>query len=649
MTAKAKSGAETLGFQTEAKQLLHLMIHSLYSNKEIFLRELISNASDATDKLRFEALEDSKLYEDDGDLRIRIGVDEEAKTITITDNGIGMSRDEVIANLGTIARSGTADFLKNLTGDQQQDSQLIGQFGVGFYSSFIVAEKVVVETRRAGEKAADAVRWTCEGEADYQIEKIKRKERGTTITMHLKADESEFANDWRLRSIVKKYSDHIAIPVEMLKPDMPPMPGSEGEEASEEEIVVNVPEWEAVNDAKALWTRSRSEVTDDEYKEFYRHVSSDFAEPLTWSHNRVEGKQEYTSLLYIPGMAPMDLYQREAVRGIKLYIKRTFIMDDAEQFMPMYLRFVKGVLDSADLPLNVSREILQKTPMVDSIRAALTKRTLDMLNKLATSEPEKYATFWSQFGAVLKEGPSEDHTNREKIAKLFRFASSSVDGAEPTVSLADYIERMKEGQDKIYYVTGDSYSVINNSPYLEVFRKHGVEVLLMSDRIDEWMMGYLTEFDGKSFQDVARGELDLSKITGETSDSDTDDKESKADSDEHSETVSRIKTLLGEKVEEVRCTTRLTDSPACLVVGDNDMGEQMRKIMEAAGQAVPESKPILEVNMNHPLVSKLSGEKNDESATVLAKVLFDQAALSAGRPLENPAQFVQELNKLMFS
>jgi molecular chaperone HtpG len=649
MTAKAKTGAETLGFQTEAKQLLHLMIHSLYSNKEIFLRELISNSSDATDKLRFEALEDSKLYEDDGDLRIRIGVDEETKTITITDNGIGMSRDEVIANLGTIARSGTADFLKNLTGDQQQDSQLIGQFGVGFYSSFIVAEKVVVETRRAGGKATDAVRWTCEGEADYQIEKIKRKERGTTITMHLKADESEFASDWRLRSIVKKYSDHIAIPVEMLKPDMPPMPGSEADEAGEEETVVNIPEWEAVNDAKALWTRSRSEVSDDEYKEFYRHVSSDFAEPLTWSHNRVEGKQEYTSLLYIPGMAPMDLYQREAVRGIKLYIKRTFIMDDAEQFMPMYLRFVKGVLDSADLPLNVSREILQKTPIVDSIRAALTKRTLDMLNKLATSEPEKYATFWSQFGAVLKEGPSEDHTNREKIAKLFRFASSSVDGAEPTVSLADYIERMKEGQDKIYYVTGDSYSVINNSPYLEVFRKHGVEVLLMSDRIDEWMMGYLTEFDGKSFQDVARGELDLSKITGETSDSDTDDKESKADSDEHSETVSRIRTLLGEKVEEVRSTTRLTDSPACLVVGDNDMGEQMRKIMEAAGQAVPESKPILEVNMNHPLVNKLSGETNEENATILAKVLFDQAALSAGRPLENPAQFVQELNKLMFS
>lgn len=648
MAGKAKSGAETLGFQTEAKQLLHLMIHSLYSNKEIFLRELISNASDATDKLRFEALEDSKLYEDDGDLKIRISVDDEAKTITITDNGIGMSRDEIIANLGTIAKSGTADFLKTLTGDQQQDSQLIGQFGVGFYSSFIVAEKVVVESRRAGSKATEAVRWTCEGEADYQIEKIKRPERGTAITMYLKGDESEFANDWRLRSIVKKYSDHIAIPVEMIKPDMPPMPGSEENKESEDETVINVPEWEAVNDAKALWTRSRSEVSEEEYKEFYRHVSSDFAEPLIWSHNRVEGKQEYTSLLYVPGSAPMDLYQREAVRGIKLYIKRTFIMDDAEQFMPMYLRFVKGVLDSADLPLNVSREILQKTPMVDSIRAALTKRTLDMLNKLATNDPEKYATFWSQFGAVLKEGPSEDHSNREKIAKLFRFASSSVEGADPTVSLADYIERMKEGQDKIYYVTGDSYSVINNSPYLEVFRKHGIEVLLMSDRIDEWMMGYLTEFDGKSFQDVARGELDLSSITGDKSDDKKDEKESESNEDKD-ETITRIKTLLGEKVEEVRTTGRLTDSPACLVVGDNDMGEQMRKIMEAAGQAVPDSKPILEVNMMHPLVARLSAEKDDGSAEILANVLFDQAALSAGRPLENPAQFVQQLNKLMFT
>lgn len=648
MTAKAKSGAETLGFQTEAKQLLHLMIHSLYSNKEIFLRELISNASDATDKLRFEALENSALYEDDGDLRIRIAVDEEAKTIEISDNGIGMSREEVITNLGTIAKSGTAEFLKNLTGDQKQDSQLIGQFGVGFYSSFIVADRVVVETRRAAAGIDEGVRWSCEGEADYQIEQIDRPQRGTSITLHLKSEEQEFANDWRLRSIVKKYSDHIAIPVQMLKPATPPMPGVE-DKADDIEDAEIVPEWDAVNDAQALWTKSRNDVSDEDYKEFYRHVSHDFAEPLAWSHNRVEGKQDYTSLLYIPGMAPMDLYQREAARGIKLYIKRTFIMDDAEQFMPMYLRFVKGVLDSADLPLNVSREILQSTPMVDSIRAALTKRVLDMLAKLAKNEPEKYATFWTQFGAVLKEGPSEDNGNREKIAKLFRFASSSSEGAEPTVSLADYIERMKEGQDKIYYVTGDSYSVIANSPYLEVFRKHGIEVLLMSDRIDEWMMGYLTEFDGKSFRDVARGELDLSKITGEDPKSESNaEADDKADDGEHGELLTRIKSLLEEKVEEVRSTSRLTSSPACLVVGDNDMGEQMRKIMQAAGQAVPESKPILEINMQHPLVGKLEAETDTDASARLARILFDQAALSAGRPLENPAEFVQELNHIMF-
>jgi len=648
MTAKAKSGAETLGFQTEAKQLLHLMIHSLYSNKEIFLRELISNASDATDKLRFEALENSALYEDDGDLRIRIAVDEEAKTIEISDNGIGMSREEVITNLGTIAKSGTAEFLKNLTGDQKQDSQLIGQFGVGFYSSFIVADRVVVETRRAATGVDEGVRWSCEGEADYQIEQIERPQRGTSITLHLKSEEQEFANDWRLRSIVKKYSDHIAIPVQMLKPATPPMPEAEDKSDDIEDAEI-VPEWEAVNDAQALWTKSRNDVSDEDYKEFYRHVSHDFAEPLAWSHNRVEGKQDYTSLLYIPGMAPMDLYQREAARGIKLYIKRTFIMDDAEQFMPMYLRFVKGVLDSADLPLNVSREILQSTPMVDSIRAALTKRVLDMLAKLAKNEPEKYATFWTQFGAVLKEGPSEDNGNREKIAKLFRFASSSSEGAEPTVSLADYIERMKEGQDKIYYVTGDSYSVIANSPYLEVFRKHGIEVLLMSDRIDEWMMGYLTEFDGKSFQDVARGELDLSKITGEDPKSESNaEADDKADDGEHGELLTRIKSLLEEKVEEVRSTSRLTSSPACLVVGDNDMGEQMRKIMQAAGQAVPESKPILEINMQHPLVGKLEAETDTDASARLARILFDQAALSAGRPLENPAEFVQELNHIMF-
>ncbi len=648
MTAKAdatsnnSTNAETLGFQTEAKQLLHLMIHSLYSNKEIFLRELISNASDATDKLRVEALENSSLYEDDGELHIRIGVDEDAKTITISDNGIGMSREEVIANLGTIARSGTSEFMKNLTGDQKKDSQLIGQFGVGFYSSFIVADRVVVETRRAGAAAGEAIRWSCEGEADYQIEAIERADRGTSITLYIKSDEQEFCNDWRLRSIVKKYSDHIAIPVEMIKPAMP-----SSDDDNDQKDQDKAPEWEAVNDAKALWTRSRQDISDDEYKEFYRMVSHDFAEPLAWSHNRVEGKQDYTSLLYVPGMAPMDLYQREAVRGIKLYIKRTFIMDDAEQFMPMYLRFVKGVLDSADLPLNVSREILQKTPLVDSIRTALTKRVLDMLGKMATNEPEKYATFWSQFGPVLKEGPSEDHSNSEKIAKLFRFASSTSDSASPDVSLTDYVSRMVEGQDKIYYLTGDSYSVINNSPYLEVFRKHGIEVLLMSDRIDEWMMGYLSEFDGKSFQDIARGELDLRKITGEEPKADAADKETDGDKPQDA-LLERLKTLLVDRVEEVRTTTRLTSSPACLVVGANDMGEQMRKIMAAAGQPVPEAKPILEINAEHPLVIKLDGESDEDKAKVLASVLFDQAALSAGRALENPAQFVQQLNRLMF-
>lgn len=643
MATKSKSKAETMGFQTEAKQLLQLMIHSLYSNKEIFLRELISNASDATDKLRVEALENSALYESDGELRIRISVNEEAKTIEISDNGIGMSKDEVIANLGTIAKSGTSEFLKNLTGDQKKDSQLIGQFGVGFYSSFIVAKQVVVETRRAGEAANEAVRWTSEGEADFKVESIEKADRGTSITLILKDDEQEFANNWRLRSIIKKYSDHIAIPVQMEKIQSP---AGEGEEPKADQA----PKWEAINDAKALWTKSRSEVSDDEYNEFYRHISHDFAEPLSWSHNRVEGKHEYTSLLYIPGMAPMDLYQREAARGLKLYIKRTFIMDDAEQFLPMYLRFVKGVLDSADLPLNVSREILQSTPMVDSIRSALTKRILDMLAKMAKSEPEKYASFWSQFGAVLKEGPSEDNGNSEKIAKLFRFASSTSDGTDPSVSLTDYIERMKEGQDKIYYVTGDSHSVVANSPYLEVFRKHGIEVILMSDRIDEWMMGYLTEFDGKSFQDVARGDLDLSAIIGEDDKTDKDSKSKAEKKDQTAEDalLERVKGLLETKVEAVKSTSRLTTSPACLVVGQDDMGEQMRKIMQAAGQAVPETKPILELNMEHPLVAKLVAEKDDENAGRLASVLFDQAALSAGRQLENPAQFVQELNKLMF-
>ena len=641
----SKTAPETLGFQTEAKQLLHLMVHSLYSNKEIFLRELISNASDAADKLRFEALEKSELYEDDGELRIRIQIDEEKKKVVIEDNGIGMSRDEVISNLGTIARSGTSAFLQSLTGDQQKDSQLIGQFGVGFYSSFIVAKKVIVETRRAGEESINGVRWTCKGEADYKVETIKKADRGTRIELQLKKDAQEFANSWRLRNVIKKYSDHIAIPVQMLKEDTSPPPSNDNETIIEDPD--KTPEWEAVNDAKALWTRSRSELSDEEYKDFYRHVSHDFSPPLTWSHNRVEGKLEYTTLLYIPGMAPFDLYQRDASRGVKLYIKRTFVMDDAEQFLPMYLRFVKGVVDSADLPLNISREILQNTPMVDSIRSAVTKRVLDMLGKMAKNESEKYDKFWSQFGNVLKEGPSEDHANKEKIAKLMRFSTSTSGSAENTVSLTDYVKRKKEGQNKIYYLTGDAHSVLNNSPYLEVFRKHSIEVVLMFDRIDEWMMSYLNEFDGLSFQDVARGELDLSEIIGKDSDvaegKNNDEKEP-----ENESLVSRLKSLLENRIEDVRTTERLTDSPACLVVGEHDMGEQMRKIMEAAGQAVPDNKPILEVNGKHPLVQKLAGEKDDDKAGVLAGLLYDQAALSAGRMLDNPAQFVQELNRMMF-
>lgn len=632
MTVEAK--AETLGFQTEAKQLLHLMIHSLYSNKEIFLRELISNASDASDKLRFEALNKPELFEDDPHVKVRIDVDDKAKTITIADNGIGMSRDEVIDNLGTIAKSGTASFMKSLTGDQKKDSQLIGQFGVGFYSAFIVADKVVVETRRAGASADEGVRWSCSGEADYTVENIEKPSRGTSITLHLKSDEAEFASDYRLRAIVKKYSDHIAVPVEMLKPQY-------GED--KEETVI---EYETVNDAKALWTRSRSDVSDDDYKAFYKHIAHDFQDPLTWSHNKVEGKQEYTSLVYVPAHAPFDMYNFDKPRGLKLYIQRTFIMDDAEQFLPRYLRFVKGVLDCADLPLNVSREILQTTPLVDSIRSALTKRILDVLGKLASDKPDDFAKFWGEFGSVLKEGPAEDFSNQEKIAGLLRFASTHNGNSDETVSLVDYIGRMKEKQDKIYYLVADSYSAAASSAFLEVFNKHGIEVLLMSDRIDEWMMGYLREFDGKQFQDIARGELDLSELTGEKVDetSTTDDKEST-----DKEILVRIKSLLGDKVEEVRSTSRLTDSPACLVIGRDDMGEQMRKILQAAGQSAPESKPTLEVNLKHALVDRLQQQAEDDSAREYAELLLDQAALAAGRQLDNPGQFVKRINKLMFN
>ncbi|UTF60744.1 molecular chaperone HtpG [Gilvimarinus sp. DA14] len=629
MTVEAQK--ETRGFQTEAKQLLHLMIHSLYSNREIFLRELVSNASDAADKLRFAAVKDDSLYEGDSDLKVRVDVDKDAKLITISDNGIGMNREDVIENLGTIAKSGTAAFMQNLTGDDKKDAQLIGQFGVGFYSSFIVADKVVVTTRKAGEDASQGVRWECDGEAEFVIENIEKASRGTTIELHLKSDAHEFADDWRLRSIIKKYSDHIAIPIVMEK-EVPAQ--EEGEEPSREEEVVNT--------ATAMWTRSRSEISDEEYKEFYKHVSHDYAEPLTWSHNRVEGKLDYTSLLYIPAKAPFDLYNRDGARGLKLYVQRTFIMDDAEQFLPLYLRFVKGVVDSNDLSLNVSREILQKDPNIDSMRSALTKRVLDMLAKLAKNEPEKYAEFWKEFGEVLKEGPAEDFANREKIAKLLRFASTHTDTAEQSQSLDDYLGRMKEGQDKIYYIAAENHNTAKNSPHLEVFRKKGIEVLLLSDRVDEWLMSHLAEFDGKTLQDVGKGELDLGELDNE------EDKEAKEKTAEAMKPlIERAQKALGDKVAEVRVTHRLTESPACVVVPEHEMGAQMRRLLESAGQAVPESKPIFELNPEHPLVQKLDLEQDEDRFADLTEVLFDQANLAEGAHLADPAAYVQRLNKLL--
>lgn len=634
---------ETLGFQTEAKQLLHLMIHSLYSNREIFLRELISNAADAADKLRFEALADGALYEGDADLAIRIDFDAEAKTITITDNGIGMSRDDVVEHLGTIAKSGTADFLSRLTGDQQKDSQLIGQFGVGFYSAFIVADKVRVETRRAGLAADEAVAWESEGEAEFTVEPAQREQRGTSIILHLKEDAAEFADRWRIRSIVKKYSDHIALPVIMRKEPEPEPAAEEGAEAPEPaEAKVQEPEDETINNATALWSRSRTDVSEDEYKEFYKHVSHDFQDPMLWSHNRVEGKLEYTSLLYIPAKAPFDMWQREANRGLKLYVQRTFIMDDAEQFLPLYLRFVKGVVDSNDLSLNVSRELLQQDPAVDSMKNACTKRVLDMLAKLAKSDPEKYQAFWDEFGQVLKEGPAEDFTNREKISELLRFSTTETDTPLQNQSLKDYIGRMSEGQDKIYYVAADSFNTAKNSPHLEVFRKKGVEVLLLSDRVDEWLIGHIQEFDGKSLQDVARGALDLGEL-----DAEEDKKAQEQLAEDNKSLVERVKSALEDEVDEVRVTTRLTESPACLVVGDQDMGAQMRRILESAGQNVPDSKPIFELNPEHPLVQKLDAESGEARFADLAHVLFEQAQLATGGQLNDPAAYVQRLNKLL--
>ena len=630
MTAEAQK--ETLGFQTEVKQLLNIVINSLYSNREVFLRELISNASDAEDKLRFEALSNNALLEEDPDLAIHLSYDSEAGTVTIRDNGIGMTRDEVIENLGTIAKSGTSDFLNQLTGDQQKDAKLIGQFGVGFYSSFIVADQVEVTTRKAGTKSSEGVHWVSSGDGQFTIEPVEGAPRGTTVVLHLREDAKDFADGHRLRHLVKKYSDHISFPVRM-----PPEPTGEEDENQEDK-----PAEETVNEATALWTRPRNEVSEDEYKAFYKHIAHDFEDPLTWSHNRVEGSLDYTSLLYIPGRAPFDLYNREASRGLKLYVQRVFIMDDAEQFLPLYLRFVRGVIDSNDLSLNVSREILQNDSTVESIRTALTKRVLDMLKKLANNDPEKYQQFWDQLGQVLKEGPAEDFGNREKIAPLLRFASTHTGEATQNVSLDDYVARMKEGQEKIYFLTSDSHQAAKSSPHLEIFRKKGIEVLLLSDRIDEWMMSYLSEYEGKHLQDISRGDLDLDEVESEE-----EKKEQEQASEEHKDLVERIQNVLSDQVKEVKVTKRLTESPACLVVGDYDMGQQMRKIMEAAGQPLPDAKPIFEINVDHPLLQRLEKEQGEERFSDLAQVIFDQATLASGQEIEDPGTYVSRLNRLL--
>ena len=627
---------ETRGFQTEAKRLLHLMIHSLYSNREIFLRELISNASDAIDKRRFAVVQDATLADGGAEYQIRVGIDTDAKTVTIEDNGIGMTRDEVIDNLGTIAKSGTAAFVDQLSGDEKKDSQLIGQFGVGFYSSFIVADRVEVVTRKAGTE--EATHWESAGEDEFSIDTVSRDEPGTTIVLHLKEDASEFADDWRVRSVIKKYSDHIAVPVLMPKA---PSPAPSDDDAEADIEVDTAVVWEPINEAKALWTRSRSDVSDEEYVEFYRHVSHDYEDPLSWSHNRVEGKLEYTSLLYLPQKAPFDMWNREAARGLKLYVQRTFIMDDAEQFLPLYLRFVKGVLDSNDLPLNVSREILQQSPAVDSMKSAMTKRVIDMLQKMANKEPEQYQGFWDTFGQVLKEGPGEDFANREKIAKLLRFSTTHTNVETQDASLDDYVARMKPEQTAIYYVAADNYTTATNSPHLEVFRKKGIEVLLLSDRVDEWLMSHLMEFEGKALKDVARGDLDLS------ADSEEEKAELEAAKKSSEDLVERMQAVLTERVAAVRPTVRLTDSPACLVVGEHEMGAQMRRILESAGQALPESKPTLEINPGHPLVKRLDAEQVEDRFVDLSNIIMDQAMLAEGSSLEDPAGYVRRLNKLL--
>ncbi|MFV7770325.1 molecular chaperone HtpG [Shewanella marisflavi] len=635
------SHQETHGFQTEVKQLLNLMIHSLYSNKEIFLRELVSNAADAADKLRYEALTKDELYEGDGELRVRVSADSEKGTVTIEDNGIGMTRDGVIEHLGTIAKSGTAEFFKNLSGDESKDSQLIGQFGVGFYSAFIVADKVTVRTRAAGHAADEAVQWESAGEGEFTVENIVKESRGTEIILHLREEEKEFANDYRLRSIITKYSDHISVPVEMWQEGTP---AQEATEEGGEAIPATEGHWQAMNKATALWTRNKSDITDEEYQEFYKHISHDFADPLLWSHNRVEGKQEYTSLLYIPSKAPWDLWNRDRKHGLKLFVQRVFVMDDAEQFMPSYLRFVQGLIDSNDLPLNVSREILQDNKITTALRTAVTKRVLGMLEKLAKNDPEKYQSFWAEFGQVLKEGPAEDFANKEKIAGLLRFASTHTNEAAHTVSLSDYVERMKEGQSKIYYIVADSHEAAVNSPHLELLRKKGIEVLLMSERIDEWLINHLTEYDGKQLHSVTRGDLELGDLE------DAAEKEAQEKLESESEgLVKRVKEVLGDKVAEVKVTSRLTDTPACVVAGAGEMSSQMIKLMQAAGQAVPESKPVFELNPEHPLVKRLDSEQDEEVFGQWAELLLQQAQLSEKGSLADPSAFIKLMNKMLLA
>ncbi len=626
--AKTATKKQTLGFQAEVKQLLHLMIHSLYSNKEIVLRELISNASDASDKLRFAALSNNDLYAGDSDLKIRIAFDKAASTLTISDNGIGMSRQEVIDNIGTIAKSGTKEFFNALTGDQAKDAHLIGQFGVGFYSSFIIADKVTLTTLRAGE--TEAVTWESAGEGDFTIAPADKTTRGTDIVLHLREGEDEFLNDWKLKSIIRKYSDHITIPIVMKKSEW-----KDGEQVPTDED-------ETVNQASALWAKSKSDITEEEYQAFYQHVSHDFEPPLSWTHNRVEGNQEYISLLYIPAKAPFDIYERERSHGIKLYVKRIFIMEDTEKLMPQYLRFVRGVIDSADLPLNVSREILQSSKDIDTIRAASVKKVLGLLEEMAEQKPEQYQAFWNEFGRVLKEGPVEDASNRERIAGLLRFASTHTDTSVQSVSFKDYIGRMKEAQQAIYYITADSFAAAQHSPHLEIFRKKGIEVLLLSDRVDEWILGGLTEFDGKKLQSIAKGDLDLGALEDEQ------EKQAKKEVEESSKPLlEKIQNTLGERVKEVRVTHRLTDSPACLVAGENELSGNLARMLKAAGHQAPEMKPTLEVNPEHALVKRLQAESEQAKFDDLAQLLFDQALLAEGGQLEDPASFVKRMNSLL--